>query len=103
MTKMVPHFLKLINETLGVVDGDKALLRKRNELQGQLCAALQVRPRPLQPPASCRTAVGSVSRLFWVCAAVCVGVGNNGAARARGPLLCEQRPWRTLRACGSFS
>jgi hypothetical protein len=43
VTKMVPHFLKLIGETLAVVGGDKALLRKRNELQGQLCAALQVR------------------------------------------------------------
>jgi hypothetical protein len=44
VTKLVPHFLNLIGETLAVVDGDKALLRKRNELQGQLCAALQACP-----------------------------------------------------------
>jgi importin subunit beta-1 len=43
VTQMTPHFLKLIEQSLVAVDGDKALLQKRNELQGQLCAALQVR------------------------------------------------------------
>jgi hypothetical protein len=43
VTKMAPHFLSLIDKTLVAVDGDNSLLQKRNELQGQLCAALQAR------------------------------------------------------------
>jgi hypothetical protein len=43
VTQMIPHFLSLIEKTLVAVDGDTQLLQKRNELQGQLCAALQVR------------------------------------------------------------
>lgn len=42
VTKMVPHFLKLI-ETACVAVEDGQMLQKRNELQGQLCAALQAR------------------------------------------------------------
>jgi hypothetical protein len=46
VTKMVPHFLQLIEKACVAVE-DGTLLQKRNELQGQLCAALQVRRPPL--------------------------------------------------------
>ena len=43
VTKMTPHFLSHIESSLAAGAADKAILQRRHELQGQLCAALQVR------------------------------------------------------------
>ena len=49
VTKMIPHLLQRINETLGAIDtttisedAAKAISQRRLELQGQLCTAMQV-------------------------------------------------------------
>ena len=42
VTQMVPHFLGLIDKSMGAADADANIERKRGELQSQLCAALQV-------------------------------------------------------------
>lgn len=51
VTKMIPHLLQRIGETLGAIDtgsiseeAGKAISQRRLELQGQLCTAMQVPP-----------------------------------------------------------